>query len=196
MKKRFGLIALLSLIFVLSSMVMMAQGVDDEGNPNDPTVNERANACYETGSMETKCGNNDWNKNGVVDSYEIQWDWTCGWHLIRFEYELVSREDFPTQCSILLPSEREVVEEAVVVAPPAIFPGCVGPVLGIYYLDFGSSLIINNSSVFTDSACTSVEQVLYGSVVYAADSSAAAALCPAGPSPTSIGSNVWGCVTT
>jgi hypothetical protein len=196
MKKRFGLIALLSLIFVLSSMVMMAQGVDDEGNPNDPTVNERANACYETGSMETKCGNNDWNKNGVVDSYEIQWDWTCGWHLIRFEYELVSREDFPTQCSILLPSEEEAVvvtEEATPIAP---FVGCVGPVNSFYYLDFGSSNILNGPSFYFDAACTNFASSYRETFVYAADSSAAAALCPAGTSPGSVGSNVWECVTT
>ena len=35
----------------------MAQGVDDEGNTNDPAVNPRANACYEGGSMFDKCDN-------------------------------------------------------------------------------------------------------------------------------------------
>jgi hypothetical protein len=194
MKKHASVLLLLSVMLVLSSMVMMAQGVDDEGNPNDPTVNERANACYETGSMETKCGNNDWNKNGVIDSYEIQWDWTCGWYLIRFEYELVSRGDFPTQCSILLPSEREVVEEAVVVVPPPSFPGCVGPIPG-GFIDFGSNLIINGSiALYSDDACTVPNGSISAILVYAVDSSAADALCSPGDGLSSKGSNVWECL--
>jgi hypothetical protein len=78
-------LALLSLSF----SAVLALGTDDEGNPNDPNVNERANACFGDGSMEGKC--------------DTDWEWECGWHLIRFEYELTSREDFPTKCASLLP---------------------------------------------------------------------------------------------
>jgi hypothetical protein len=181
-------------MLVLSSIVVLAVGFDDEGNPNDPTVNERANACYETGSMETKCGNNDWNKNGVVDSYEIQWDWTCGWYLIRFEYELVSREDFPTQCSILLPSEREEVVEEVV---ETINLACLGPTIEGLYADFSASNVLNPPvTVYSGPTCENVFNISSNVWVYApGGSSEAATFCPFGTAPIDFGSDIWVCAS-
>lgn len=34
---------------------MFAHAEDDQGQPNDPTINERANACYEDGILANKC---------------------------------------------------------------------------------------------------------------------------------------------
>lgn len=68
--------------------VFAADGVDDQGNPNDPTVNERANACYEGGSMEDKC--------------DTDWEWTCGWYVIRYEEGFMSRTQMPAFCEILI----------------------------------------------------------------------------------------------
>jgi hypothetical protein len=74
---------------LLGAFILAAQ--DDQGNPNDPRTNERANACYEDGTMTSKC--------------DEEWEWVCGWYLIRFEYGLISREVFPSDCAILLPSD-------------------------------------------------------------------------------------------
>ena len=63
-------------ISVFASLMIAAQvltvGVDDRGNPNDPRVNERANACFEGGSMAGKCHADN--------------EWEAGWYLIRFEW--------------------------------------------------------------------------------------------------------------
>lgn len=62
---------ILVLLILCGAFVASAQGVDDQGKPNDPVVNERANACFEGGSQEGRC---------VTDA-----EWTCGWYLIRWE---------------------------------------------------------------------------------------------------------------
>ena len=75
-------------LLLLATQLVVAQ-VDDEGNVNDPTTNPRANACYEGGSMQDKC--------------DTDWEWKCGWHLIRFEEGLTPLDQFPIECSSLLP---------------------------------------------------------------------------------------------
>jgi hypothetical protein len=74
-------------IGVFTSLMIAAQGLtagsDDRGNPNDPRTNERANACFEGGSMAGKC-----------DAVN---EWEAGWYLIRFETGLISREQVPAQ---------------------------------------------------------------------------------------------------
>ena len=52
------------LVVFLGSTVALAQATDEGSNPNDPTTNEDANACFEGGTMEGKC--------------EFEWNWTCG----------------------------------------------------------------------------------------------------------------------
>ncbi len=80
----------LLVIFLLFIMPLSVFALDDEGNPNDPNINERANACYEDGSMAGKC--------------DTAWEWDGGWYLIRFQYGLISRDDVPAQYHILLPA--------------------------------------------------------------------------------------------
>lgn len=103
MKKLIAII----IISLFSTLVITANGVDDQGQPNDPTINERANACYDEGSMaDIPC--------------TTDWEWTCGWHLIRWEAN--NNYDIPTTCNILLPvvaisEEITVVEDDVCVDP-------------------------------------------------------------------------------
>ena len=64
---------------VLGLMLLCGAAVaqTDNGQPNDPFVNEQANACYAGGSLEGKCAP-DGNGNGIVDDYEADWAWNCG----------------------------------------------------------------------------------------------------------------------
>lgn len=91
-------------ILVLSSIFVYADaGFDDTGNPNDPDDNDRANACYEGGSMEGKC--------------DEEIEWSAGWYLIRYEYGLLAREDVPSWVVWVIPPEvvpEELAEIAVV----------------------------------------------------------------------------------
>jgi hypothetical protein len=105
------LFALLFIFIMTSSIVFAQSGVDDQGNPNDPAVNESANACYSGGAMEGKC--------------DSEWAWMCGWHLIRLDPENdISRAEFPAACSSLLPPRSET--------PPAAAPSVPSAPAGCY----------------------------------------------------------------
>lgn len=78
---------LVLLVVIMSTMVVMA-GTDDQGAPNDPAQNDRANACYEEGTLEGKC--------------DTEWEWQCGWHLIRWEAD--GSYSVPLECSRILPT--------------------------------------------------------------------------------------------
>ena len=94
---------IVTLFFILLStnFVVSAQ-TDEEALPNDPTVNEDANACLDGGVMAGKC-NMDVDGDGVPDEDAVSWAWDCGWYLIRFNYDILTREGFPPHCRILLP---------------------------------------------------------------------------------------------
>jgi hypothetical protein len=85
------LIAIL-LAALAGGIVMGDPGRDDAGNSNDPTVNERANACYEGGSMAGKC----------LDDEVL---WIAGWYRIRFDYGLLSLENIPDWLAWVLPPD-------------------------------------------------------------------------------------------
>lgn len=126
------------LLFVLSSSILVF-ALDDRGNPNDPNVNERANACYENGSLAGKCN--------------TDWEWEAGWYLIRFEAGLISRENFPAQFAILLPPLP--VEEAAGTEEPVV----TGPMNCQYrgsgqYINFGAgNYLPAGSPVYNDALC-------------------------------------------
>jgi hypothetical protein len=86
-------------IVLVSAFSVFAQ--DDEPLPNDPRVNENANACAEGGQMEGKC-NYDFDGNGVVDDYEVAWAWECGWHMIRLDSGMISRSSLPDDCESII----------------------------------------------------------------------------------------------
>lgn len=89
-------ICLVLVILLLATFASLAQ---EEINSNDPLTNENANACNEGGSMEGKC-NIDFDGNGIVDQYEVDWAWECGWYIIRYDAGMLS--SVPERCQTLL----------------------------------------------------------------------------------------------
>lgn len=98
-----------TVLFILVSVSMVAVAQDDSGFVNDPAVNEDANACLAGGSMEGKC-NSDANGDGVVTPEEIEWQWTCGWHLIRLEAGIIATGSFPSDCASLIETSNDVLD--------------------------------------------------------------------------------------
>ena len=78
------------LVIVAGIGFLLHDGIDDQGIPNIPLFNERANACYGGASLSGAC---------VSDE-----DWICGWSVIRLENGLLTREELPAECVALLPS--------------------------------------------------------------------------------------------
>ena len=152
---------ILSLALVtVSGLVLAAVGVDDQGNPNDPAVNERANACFAGSSMDGKCTND--------------LEWACGWYLIRFEAGMISRAVFPAACGGLLP---ELPSQAA----PSPTAGCIAVArfgsLAIIYADFhGGNFLASGTETFSHSDCTSHWDMLRSPTVYAPGGEAAALL--------------------
>lgn len=109
--KKFISLLILVMVTVFSLATVFANGNDDQGQPNDPNENDRANACYSGGTMESKC--------------DTAWEWFCGWVMIRYDAGIFTREQVPSSCVVLLPGEIEVVED------PAAVPGW--PPAGCYY---------------------------------------------------------------
>ena len=118
--KKTALIIVLALLLIVVAVVFAA-GTDDKGNPNDPATNERANACYEGGSLAGKCGNTDVNHDGQVEDWEVEWMWTCGWYLIRYEHGAYGRNDVPFTCRVLLP-QPNAAAPGPTEAPPTSTP--------------------------------------------------------------------------
>jgi hypothetical protein len=145
------------LLFTIG-VVMAQENVDDEGNPNNPNISERANACFDGGSMAGKC--------------DSDWEWNCGWYLIRFEYGIFSRDNFPTQCGSLLPEittpSQSVVGTPSIIVPtptfaptPYVFPtaGCIfgigAPSVGTDgYIDFGGGNFVLNPVYYLTTDCS------------------------------------------
>lgn len=163
------------LIAIVGVFFTLADGFDDRGNPNDPATNERANACFEGGSMARKC---------------IQeWEWTCGWYIIRIDDDLMTVDDLPPYCNIL-------VDYAPVTSG---FPGCMN--VGSGFINFGNNFALSTPYVlFADDACTENPTTVLGSsaLVYATTYEDADALCKfINPNYIIIGQfgNVWSCTT-
>lgn len=140
------------LLFVVSA-IAIAAGVDDQGNPNDPAVNERANACYEGGSMEGKC--------------DTDWEWVCGWHLIRAEAD--ETYVMPEWCESLLPKPPASGEANVGGGNPCVFTNF------LYFKITGPLNTSPNGAFYSDAGCTSGGGE--GTLVQAADLSSANAIC-------------------
>jgi hypothetical protein len=131
------LIVALSVLLLSSIAVFAEAGFDDQGNPNDPTVNERANACYEGASMENRC--------------QTELDWQAGWYLIRFEFGLLSREEVPSWVAWVLPPE--ILAEVKLSAPtsPSTCALAWNP---NFYVDFSKSNFVGSGNYWSDTACT------------------------------------------
>lgn len=130
--RRYITIALVLGSVLLSAVTLTAQG---GGFDNDPNTNLDANACLEDGSMEGKC-NQDIDGDGVVSQAEIDWSWTCGWYLIRWENDLIPTELFPQACISL-------IEDVPI-------PFCIN-YWGIWYSDIPN--VQGNALYFDDFGC-------------------------------------------
>ena len=130
---------LLFVMLLITSLVVFAS--DDKGNPNEPADNDRANACYEDGSMAGKC--------------DTQWEWECGWYLIRFESGMISPDTFPAGCGSVLPLD--------VVTAPSI--GC--QLFTGTYVFFTGNFLPTGTTTYTDAACTIPSGTTGLPVVYA-----------------------------
>lgn len=120
MKFRNLIIALLVLLSL--ALVVTASGIDDEGNANDPNLNNRANACFEGGSLEGRCDTVDIDENGTVDEWEIEWHYVCGWYLIRYENGLIGQDNLPDGCQI--PVDLPATSTKAAIDTPGVFcPG-------------------------------------------------------------------------
>lgn len=90
---------ILAVLLVLVCGAAMAQ----EPSPNDPEASEDANACFAGGTMDGKCAL-DADGDGVLEDFEEDWAWTCGWYLIRLETGLIKSEAMPESCFSLVES--------------------------------------------------------------------------------------------
>lgn len=160
MSKRFMLI----LIMILSSIVpVSAEGVDDQGNPNDPEVNDRANACYEGGTMLNQCN--------------TKLDWQAGWYLIRFEMGILSRDEIPDWVGWVLPPEvlPDELRNSVMIPVPSGACLSDGP---NYYNFAGGYFLPYGSASHSDTNCAVVQAgFLAANIVYAPPPFDAFTLC-------------------
>ncbi len=157
--RKISWILVLMLVTVLAGSVF-AQGVDDQGNPNDPTVNEYANACFEGGAFEGICGDND-----IL--------WIAGWYQIRYEYGLIGASEINALFSWL--GIEAPVEIAAVDGSTFPSAGCIS--FGKGYSDFGGGYFLYNPSAYTDPSCSTFVGFFGGTFVYAPAPFSPVALC-------------------
>jgi hypothetical protein len=190
-KRLVVLLVLLGALLALSSVVVLAVGLDDAGNPNDPTVNDSANECYEGGVMEGKC--------------DTEIEWLAGWYLIKYRYGLI--ETVPSWAVWSLPENyiaEVVVAESDPGTPPPAPAGCIGPVnlpngpggssgAGKYIL-FDTGVVEAGTDPYTAAGCNSGQEwfyVIYTLVYAPGGQSEADSLC--GGTGVSVGSDVYKC---
>ncbi|HEX2623463.1 MAG TPA: hypothetical protein VHL11_25050, partial [Phototrophicaceae bacterium] len=88
MKKVLLMPVIVLLVMLVHPVFANGVGVDD-GLPNDPNVNDQANACYDGGTLEGVCSVTDVNGDKEITQQDIDWMWTAGWYLIRYQYGLL-----------------------------------------------------------------------------------------------------------
>lgn len=171
MKKIF-VIVIIAVTLLSGFRVAFAQeptGTDDLGNLNDPMQNERANACYEGGSMAGKC--------------DSEWAWVCGWYLIRYEARIFTREQVHTMCASLLPRLPEQVAGttnaglSTLTWPSA---GChYSPTFGLYIIWAGNQTQGPPMEMTWDGTCATPPHTGIGGFFFVSvpDSAAASTLC-------------------
>ncbi|MEO0597268.1 MAG: hypothetical protein AAF126_14255, partial [Chloroflexota bacterium] len=95
-KKSVWALVLSLTVGMLLSMALLLQaqaiGVDDTGAPNDPRVNDRANACYDDPRFLNQC--------------DTPIEWHCGYTIIRYDYGLIDQNAvIAGGCGAYLPRE-------------------------------------------------------------------------------------------
>jgi|GEM_PF-1558653 len=106
--------------------VSAQDSIDDQGDVNDPNDNNRANACYEGGTLEGKC--------------DTELMWQAGWYLIRYENDLLDRTEIPVWVNWVLPPE--IAPDPVAAASAPAGNGC--------YTNGSRSFRFDNSRLNTD----------------------------------------------
>lgn len=144
---------LICLCFLLITLVVSAQESHPaiEFNPdgvNDPRVNTSANACYFGGTLSGKCNTTDVNADKVINAYDRNWMWQAGWHLIRYEFNMIFREDFDeAYFSILEPDSIHRIDGK---------GGCYGVVydgmVGVYIL-WNGGYTARDVSLYDNESC-------------------------------------------
>jgi hypothetical protein len=165
MKHRSVIFLALILLVLSLRMAFADPGFDDKGQINDPTTNDRANACFEGGEMEGKC--------------DTDWTWSCGWYLIRFQTGMIPRNLFPATCASLLPPEPPAPAAGSKGFPTA---GCVFIAIDVatpVYLNFnGGNFVGPSITLYDDPGCSIVHSSHGLSIAYAPNGAAdALAIC-------------------
>jgi hypothetical protein len=162
-------------ICLLGVMTVFAQdSVDDQGNPNDPAVNERANACYAGAAWEYRCGND-------------QTLWDAGWYYIRLQRGILSPSELPSSFWWIIPSDGSLGE-----VPAPAFGVCKEYyiLLGVHYyaiFDSPTGDLEGDGDPFwmDDPTCAATAPLIFGGgwkVAFAPGGAAQAdALCGATP---------------
>ena len=160
-------IGMILLLLLVTGAVALAQ---DEGGSNDPATDPNANACYTGGSLEGKCGTSDLDHDGVVEDWEVNLMWTCGWYLIRYEHYGIPRSAVPQDCEFLLPPIPE--------APAPAGPVCYNAFNEEFILYFGPANKLGNFR-YDSPGCSGVETYTppNEAVVIASSQSAAQVIC-------------------
>lgn len=124
--------------------------VNGEEFINDPRINDDANACYEDGTLAGRCDTSDVDGDGDIDDDDRAWIWAAGWHLIRWEYGLVSREQVDFFASILPPEILPSGGSGGV--PPGCYKAWENSVTAAFVLWPGGGF--TQVDRFNDAACT------------------------------------------
>jgi hypothetical protein len=164
MRARLSVLLIVVLTVFMSVILVMAEaGFDDLGVENDPTSNDRANACYEGGTLEGKC-----------DS-QLMWD--AGWYLIRYEYGIFTRDDVPAWVRWIVPPE--VLPEETTSSGGTSGGSACGAIYDTYqYGFFVNGVVAKGTMTYQTSDCaTETYGAAWTDFVLAADASAALAKC-------------------
>lgn len=159
------LMVLVVVLLVVGGAVFAQDGVDP--TPNDPTASEDANACYAGGTMEGKCAL-DADGDGVLEDFEVNWAWECGWYLIRVEAGLIGQDALPAWCDSLIPSSmcfNNGESSFLYVGPPnsignAVFYDTLDCTGEAFYSD-SSPLIFADSEAEALALCEALGSVIF-----------------------------------
>lgn len=140
----------------------MSAAQDGDPVPNDPTVNDAANACYSGGSMAGKCGL-DADGDGALEQHELDWAWACGWYAIRVEAGMIAASGVPEWCGT---------------APVELPANCYNHNNGGSLLYVGPANTIDNMIYFFEDNCQG-DAYLYGdtAIILTNDANEAETIC-------------------
>jgi hypothetical protein len=157
-------------VLILALVVIGSAFADDDASlANNPNVNPNANACFAGGTLEGRCNPVDANGDGQFSTEEIQAGWIGGWYLIRFQYGLLSRANFPAEYAYLLPLLPQVDS----------WLGCYDSNYAYDLLIIGAPNTLDNAKTIyssQDGSCTSSNSY-FATLVIASSQSEAEDLC-------------------